>query len=183
MYKRIYLLCAYLASPSPQLCMYTHLWTSFVLYAVMVGSYHHHSYYEFYFYHHMHRLQPVPHHSKTYLWLLGKEGCMRSSLSLMEEGVKWMMRMRCVPLGAVNYIVYENIMLYVMCVCISVYVYIPSMAVRKCMHVSIGLSEFHGCTSRVYSILGMGSRGEGWGGDPPAPPPLKKVIFPKYNLL
>ena len=54
----------------------------------MVGSYHHPSYYEFYFYHHMHRLQPVPHHSKTYLWQLGKEGCMRSSLSLMEEGVK-----------------------------------------------------------------------------------------------
>ena len=68
----------------------------------MVGSYHHPSYYEFYFYHHMHRLQPVPHHSKTYLWLLQREGCMRSSLSLMEEGVKSMMRMRCVPVGAVN---------------------------------------------------------------------------------
>ena len=40
--------CMYLASPSPQLCMYPHLWNSFVLYA----SCHPLLCYDCYFYHH-----------------------------------------------------------------------------------------------------------------------------------
>ena len=43
---------------------------------------------------------------------------------------------------------YQNIVLCVVCVCRCVYLFMctyVSMAVHKLMHVSIGLSEFHGC--------------------------------------
>ena len=95
-----------------------------------------------------HRLQPVPHYSKIYYLLLRKEGCMMSSLSLTEEGVKWMMRMRCVPVGAVNYVACMRmyVCVFISWVCMYVRTYIcPRVSLKVAVHMHVCSFAFVVC--------------------------------------